>query len=206
MAPASDGDPNPQRARYAAHHDKRTPVSPTGPVPVAAFLDAQPRRGVDVEIRPVCSANLEHAAVDDLESLVVREVQGRFRWAKHVESHVAQCRSRKLRARVEQFICPRGGRGVWSSFSRTMWRIATSRRSSESMTSISRMAGSVAVGLRRASHHEIVQTWPDGPGVAWRRIELSATTVRPCHPTTRRCHAVHWRTSELPSNAATAWP
>jgi hypothetical protein len=34
MAPASDGDPNPQRGRYAAHHDKRTPSRPPT---VAAF-------------------------------------------------------------------------------------------------------------------------------------------------------------------------
>ena len=35
-------------------HSSAHPCTP-GPVPVAAFLDAQPRRGVDVEIRPVCS-------------------------------------------------------------------------------------------------------------------------------------------------------
>jgi hypothetical protein len=34
MAPASDGDPNPQRGRYADHHDKRTPGRPPT---VAAF-------------------------------------------------------------------------------------------------------------------------------------------------------------------------
>jgi hypothetical protein len=34
MAPASDGDPNTQRGRYAAHHDKRTSGRPPT---VAAF-------------------------------------------------------------------------------------------------------------------------------------------------------------------------